>query len=113
MTLQSRGGYTIDTDVPLRAALQGKDYSLFEASPDFPKNAYRLRNPYHNLDARFLCALPNRWSSSQARATFWTATPSLTRSARDSTTLVCARNTRKLKILRGSCRSLNRAGLWT
>lgn len=52
VTLASRGGYSIDTDVPLRAFLQKKDYSLFESNPDFPKNGYRMGNPYHNLDAR-------------------------------------------------------------
>lgn len=53
VTLQSRGGYSIDTDVPLRAFLQGKEFSLVETSPDFPQNGTSMRNPYHNLDARF------------------------------------------------------------
>lgn len=51
-TLGSRGGYTIDTQAPLRALLRSRDFSLIETNPDFPQNGYTLRNPYHNLDAR-------------------------------------------------------------
>ena len=50
--LNSRGQITINGNAYVEAFTQGREVVLFEPNPEFPRQSYKYRNPYHILDFR-------------------------------------------------------------
>lgn len=52
VSLSATGRITVNDQAYLQAFLEDREVALFEPNPDFPRQSYVYRNPYHILDLR-------------------------------------------------------------